>query len=194
MPLMREIEYRSSSQMLLETRENAAAVLTGYASTFDEPYEIDGVTETIKRGAFSSTLEGAPDVFAFLNHDTGRIIARTITGSLKLSVDEKGLQTEICPIDTADGRTAIELVRTGTVTSMSFGFCVDDDTIEMRNGKLFRDILKISLHEVSIVAFPANNKAVISMRCKNQIDSMLAKKSKVFISNWVNPLANIKKA
>lgn len=191
---MREIEYRSSSKMLLETRENADAVLRGYASTFDEPYEVDGVTETIKRGAFDSTLEGVPDVFAFLNHDTGRIIARTITGSLKLSVDEKGLQTEMLPIDTADGRTAIELVRTGTVNSMSFGFCVDDDTIEMRNGRLHRDIHKITLHEVSIVAFPANNKAVISMRCKNKIDTLLAEKIKVFIPNLVNPLANIKKA
>ena len=70
------------------------------------------------------------------------------------------------PIDTQEGRDAVTLVSTGTLDAMSFGFIVKDDTIELRDGKLHRQITDLDLHEVSIVAFPANPAARISTRSK----------------------------
>lgn len=165
---MNDIEYRNSKMQLREKTETASATMEGYASTFDSPYEVEGMIETIGRDAFKETLQKNADVFAFLNHDTGRVIARTTTGSLKLGVDETGLKAVINPVDTQDGRDAIELVRTGTLDAMSFGFVVDDDTLELRDGKIYRTINKVTLHEVSVVAFPANENAKISMRCKER--------------------------
>lgn len=165
---MSEIEYRNKTINLRAAAEGQTAALTGYASTFDSPYEVEGMIETIGRDAFKETLVKNSDVFAFLNHDTGRVIARTKTGSMQLETDETGLKAVINPVDTQDGRDALELVRSGTLDSMSFGFVVDDDTLELRDGKIYRTINKVTLHEVSVVAFPANENAKISLRCKER--------------------------
>jgi HK97 family phage prohead protease len=75
--------------------------VTGYASLFDDPYDVfggpigKGWTETVDRGAFKTTLSRNPDVVFVLNHDkTGIPLARTTAGTLRLSVDSKGLLTE----------------------------------------------------------------------------------------------------
>jgi HK97 family phage prohead protease len=77
------------------------AVVTGYASLFDDPYDVfggpngKGWTETVDRGAFRTTLARNPDVVLVLNHDkTGIPLARTTAGTLRLSTDSKGLLSE----------------------------------------------------------------------------------------------------
>lgn len=197
MSAMPEIEYRSTKSLEFKppTDESAEAAteLLGYASTYDQPYEVEGMIETISRGAFDKTLSGKPDVFALISHDPSRVVARTSNGTLQLVADEKGLRTIIKPINTQDGRDLVTLVETGTLDAMSFGFVVKDDKIEMRDGRIHRAIVEVELHEVSVVAFPANANAKISVRCKEQMTQLLAKEikleNKVVRRFLVNPLA-----
>ena len=173
---MPEIEYRSTKTLrfhLPTGDEKQEKELRGYASTFNQPYEVDGVIETISPCAFNRTLGEEPDVFALVSHDPSRVIARTSNGTLSLRVDETGLAVTIKPVNTQDGRDVITLVETGTLDAMSFGFVVCDDQIEMRGGRVYRAITDLQLHEVSVVAFPANKQAKISMRSREQADKLL---------------------
>jgi HK97 family phage prohead protease len=176
---MSEIEYRTVRTIeIRDASEDAPLELAGYASTFNAPYEVDGMTETIAAGAFHRTLREKPDVFAFIGHDPNRVIARTTNGSLALSQDEHGLRVIMRPIDTQDGRDAATLVRTGTLDSMSFGFIVKDDAIELRDGRMHREIRDVELHEVSIVAFPANANARISTRARERAEQIMHEQRK----------------
>ena len=160
------IETRTAQLTLsIETRgEGLPDALVGYAATFDQPYPVDIVQETIDRRAFTRTLVEQPDVFALIGHDMSRVIARTKNGTLRLSTDERGLRVEITPVDTQESRDAFALVRSGTIDSMSFGFRVTDQKYENRNGEVHRRILDVDLFEVSLVAFPANPSATLSVR------------------------------
>jgi HK97 family phage prohead protease len=196
-----DIEYRAARTIELRKQSEDPAArlsLAGYASTFDTPYEVDGMVETISRSAFDATLRSKPDVFALISHDPGRPIARTTNGSLTLGVDEHGLRVIINPIDTQEGRDAVTLVETGTLDSMSFGFIVKDDAIELRGGRMHREIRDLELHEVSIVAFPANPTARIATRSKQRAETLLmqetAKQNAITLRRFlvVPPLANLK--
>ncbi|WP_319519907.1 HK97 family phage prohead protease [uncultured Martelella sp.] len=77
--------------MNLEKRGLAAEIrakgrrLEGYAATFNNPAVIGGAfSETIAPGAFSGSLRSGRDVLALVDHDPGRVLARTRSHSLRL--------------------------------------------------------------------------------------------------------------
>lgn len=160
-----EIELRTAA-VALEQREAAAPVLVGYAATFDQPYPVESVMETIHRSAFDRTLREMPDVFALIGHNQSRVIARTKNGTLRLIPDERGLRAEIHPVDTQESRDAFALVQSGTIDAMSFGFSVKDQKFDRRDGATHRLITDVDLYEVSLVAFPANPEARLSARAR----------------------------
>src|SRR4029077_9223625 len=66
--------------------------LVGYAARFGVPASIGGAfTETIRAGAFRSTLAAKGDVLALVDHASDRLLARTKSGTLRLSEDAQGL-------------------------------------------------------------------------------------------------------
>lgn len=139
----------------VETRaEDEKRTLVGYASVFNSPADIGGWwIETIAPGAFAGTIGG--DVRALVDHDHGRVIGRTKSGTLRLAEDAKGLRCEIDVPDTTDGNDLWTLVERGDISGMSFGFRVTkevwDETVEPPQ----RTILAVDLMEVSAVAWPA---------------------------------------
>ena len=70
---------------------------TGYASVTGRSYEMHDMAgsypETVLPGAFRGTLANNPDVPFLVNHG-GMTLARTKSGTLKLSEDSTGLLTE----------------------------------------------------------------------------------------------------
>src|SRR5690349_10489831 len=75
----------------LEVRESSDILtLTGYASTFNQPYDMGWYTETVDPKAFQRTLGRKPDVRLLVNHD-GLPLARTTSGTLTLDADSRGL-------------------------------------------------------------------------------------------------------
>lgn len=148
----------------LEIREDGTAdqfVLEGYAATF-EPYdcyggvERGGWIEQIDPKAFDKTLRNSPDVQLLINHE-GLMLARTTSGTLSLSVDNKGLKVR-AHLDRNDPdvqRIAPKMKR-GDLNEMSFAFRVLNQRWD--NNYEHRLITEVSLQrgDVSIVSYGMN--------------------------------------
>jgi len=87
------------------------------------------------------------------NHDTSNPLASTRNGSLQLAEDARGLKVTATLPDTTLGRDIAELVRTGVIDAMSFGFSVKKDSWS-QDGQT-RYLEDVSLYEVSLVSTPA---------------------------------------
>jgi len=158
----------------LDNEGSRRQILGGYASVFNSPTDIGGWwTEVIAPGAFASQVN--EDVRALVDHDSGRVIGRTKSGTLRLSEDERGLRVEIDVPNTTNGNDLWVLVERGDISGMSFGFRVTkemwDDTIEPPK----RTIMAVELHEVSAVAFPAYDDTNIGVDIgKRSLDALRA--------------------
>lgn len=162
-PLLSELEATRSVNKF-ETRVNVSdfevretgdgMTFTGYASVFNSRSEnLGGFTEFVAPGAFTRSLKSRNDVKLLWNHDSGQVLGSTRAKSMTLTEDARGLKVEAKLPNTNLGRDVAELIRTGLVDSMSFGFNVIKDSWNAEGNE--RTLNAVRLHEVSIVAFPA---------------------------------------
>ena len=87
------------------------------------------VIEIIAPTAINDDLLKRSDVIATVEHDSRRLLARSLNGkgTLELSIDETGLKYSFeCP-DTADGNFVYEHVKRGNITGSSFMYVNKDD-------------------------------------------------------------------
>lgn len=176
-------QYRDIDVSSFERRagEDGEKTVTGYATTFNQPYELyrDAwggyvyiVREQVDPAAFDNT--DMDDVIMQYNHE-GRVFARGSNGTLELDPDEHGLHIRANLGGTEIGRQLFEEISGGYTTKMSFGFRVGKDKreeTEERNEEtgvttvtILRTILEISkLYDVSAVSLPANDATSISAR------------------------------
>lgn len=180
MPSNNNREFRSMELRKREVREGEEQnyIVEGYATTFDNAYELyrDGkyiVMESVSKDAFKET--DMTDVIFQIDHE-GRVYARTRNGSLALEIDEHGLKTTTDLGLTESSRSVYEDIDKGLYDRMSFAFTVNKDSYteeEMDNGDIIvtRTILGIGkLYDVSAVSYPANPNTDISARSKDLID------------------------
>ena len=166
MPEKSNREYRN---MAIEAREMTEGeekrIVTGYASTFNEPYTLfsgDGwrYDEVVESTAFDET--DMSDVIMQYDHE-GRVFARTRNNTLEVAPDEKGLFIQADLGGTELGRELYDEIRGGYTDRMSFGFTVSGDYEErkkMDDGVTIftRHITKVGkLYDVSAVSIPAND-------------------------------------
>lgn len=157
MPIKNEREYRNLGKLEIRAAAEGDPIenVVGYASTFDtyELFEEPGVGKVYER-IDPRAFDGADlsDV-VFLRDHTGRVLARTKNGSVKLSTDEHGLLTDTFLGLTTASKEMLEDIRVGNYTQMSFSFTVDADHWE-NNTRVIDRIKK--LYDISAVAFPAN--------------------------------------
>lgn len=139
-------------------------IARGYAALFNSEADIGGYfREVISPGAFAETLKSA-DVRALIDHDSGRVIGRTSSGTLRLKEDDKGLSAEIDLPDTTDGRDLAVQLERGDISGMSFGFVVTHDEWDETSDPPVRTIHQVNLREVSAVAWPAYADTEIALR------------------------------
>lgn len=163
---MAEREIRAMAQPLeIREDEDTAIRVSGYAAVFGEETNIAGMfTEVIERGAFASALERQDDVVFLINHD-GLPLARTRSGTLKLTEDERGLyiETELDGSD-PDVRSIVPKMKRGDLDKMSFAFVPTrqewDDSGDMPK----RMIKDLQLYDVAIVTTPAYEGTEIGLR------------------------------
>ena len=166
--MKREIAYRNLNPQEAQFRAttiDGKKFLEGYASIFNQrskPIFENGkwFYEIIATGAFDEVL-ASPEFKTKLNfnHMNGQLLARTESGTLQLSVDEKGLFFKAEAPNTTTGNDVVELVSRGDLFECSFAFIVKrgDDTWTMNPDsadpiKLIRTVNKVSrLADVSIV-------------------------------------------
>lgn len=135
--------------------------LTGLAAVFDQETRVAGFTEVIRPGAFKASLDR--DVLALVDHDAGRLLARTKSGTLRLWEDAEGLRFEIDVPDTQEGRDVLTLAERGDLGGMSFGF------LPAKNGEKWignrRTLTAVVLHEISVVhSWPAYQGTTVEPR------------------------------
>lgn len=110
--------------------EAESRTITGYAILFNTPsaplyeYDDEEEREVIAPGAVTQELLDASDIKFTMYHNRQIILARSKwgKGTLKYRIDEKGVAFEFEAPKTADGDTALELVRRGDISGCSFMF------------------------------------------------------------------------
>lgn len=153
----KEVRQLEAAELRAEKTEQGYTI-RGYAAVFNKlSHDLGGFNEKIERGAFKNALNDPNlDVVALFNHDNNQIFARSSSGTLKLSEDENGLLSEWTMPDTQLGRDTSKLVERGDISKMSFGFFIDKDRWEEKNGNYTRTIEEVKkLVDVSLVTNPA---------------------------------------
>jgi HK97 family phage prohead protease len=159
-----DVEFRSFTGEL--RAEGDGMTFSGYAAVFNSPSEPLPFIERIAPGAFSKTLRDRKrDVRLFVNHDSNLVLASRNSGTLRLSEDERGLRVEADLPNTTAGRDIAELMRTGVVDKMSFGFQVDKRGDMWSADGTERTLTSVRLFETSIVTgFPAYESTMATVR------------------------------
>ena len=144
-------------------------IIEGHAAVFNELSEdLGGFREKINPGAFDDVLDN--DVRAFFNHDPNFLLARTSSGTLKLSTDKRGLKYSFDVPDTTAGRDLLVSMKRGDITQSSFAFQVETDSWNTTSKGEIRTIEKVSrlfdVSPVSIPAYPTANDLSIAQRSR----------------------------
>lgn len=168
---MEREQLRSHRSIELRSVNDGTLQFSGYASTFEDPYEREDFmgtwTEEFAATAFDKTLAERADVRLLLEHE-GLPLARTKSGTLSLSADGIGLLAEapLNPSDPDVQRIVPKMAR-GDLAEMSIAFRAvkqhwnDDET--------HRRILEAKLYDVSIVTFPGNPNTSASLRAADLV-------------------------
>ena len=128
--------------------------LNGYGSTFGN---VDRVNDVVEKGAFKKSLNKRMPKLLF-GHES-RDVPVGIIDSIK--EDDNGLIFEArMPKNDAFVRDRImPQIKIGSLNSFSIGYTIDVSEIDNKTG--IRKLKEISLFEISIVTFPANEKATL---------------------------------
>ena len=168
----KEIRYFNE---IRANEDSESRKVEGYAIIFNSESEDLGFIETIEKDAIDDEVIAKSDVFALMNHDDKRgILARSRRGkgSLKLSIDDRGLKYEFDAPKTALGNELLEMLRRNDSSASSFAFTVANggDAWEKRDGKYYRTIKKIDrLFDVSPVYNPAYSETTVACRSFDNI-------------------------
>lgn len=154
--------------------EVRAAVEGNSVSGLAIPYETDSqplpFIETIQRGAFAADI-GKRNVSLLVEHDGGRVLADTRSGTLELKETERGVTFDARLPDTRDGQDMRVLLRDGIYQNMSFGFAVDKD--EWAGNR--RTVVSARLYEVSLVHTPAYEATAAAVRAFRNSTGLVAR-------------------
>ena len=190
---MRNLKNQVRSIGKLNTRDDNTETdemkIEGYFVVFNSETELyDGMYEEISDKAFANI--DLSDVRALADHDTAKVLGRTKSNTLKLSVDDKGLYGEI--IINKNDTEAVNLyerVKRQDIDQCSFGFNILNETMEQRaDGTTKWTITDIELFEVSIVTFPAYQDTSVEARSEQmkQLEKRNLQKRKQQLKERIN--------
>lgn len=134
--------------------------------------------ERIEKGAFKRAITRAlannGKIDFLVEHDPERVLASTVNDSLTLWEDEnKGLciRAIICP--TSWGKDTFQLIKSGIIKSMSFGFNVIEDSWSNTRSEVASRVVKdLNLIEVSAVRNPAYLSSMIAARGMDLVEDI----------------------
>jgi hypothetical protein len=120
-----------------------------------EYHLFDDAVERIMPGAFDRAVR-EDDVVSLFNHDSNFVLGRTAAGTLKLTIDSRGLRFDIAaPQTQAMQDFVVAPIQRGDVTGSSFMFIPTDVRWVEANGLAIREIHDIKLFEVGPMTFLA---------------------------------------
>ncbi len=150
----------------VESVRTDGRTLHGFACLYGaESRDLGGFTERIEPGAFTGALADNPDVLLTFNHSPDKVLARTRSGTLKLSDEARGLAFEA---ELGDGPTAQDvrdMVRRGDLSGASFRFVVAPDGEQWHGER--RTLTKVAeLIDVSLATTPAYDGPSVELRTR----------------------------
>lgn len=154
----------------LHINTDGTMTVSGYVNETGQLSNVLGVTkrfvEKIAKGAFSRAIQsGKKDIDFLAEHKGDLILASTRNGSLRLTEDNKGLHMEATIAPTSWGKDYYELINSGILRNMSFGFRTIKDSWRLLESNLYeRTIEELELFEVSVVKNPAYSQSTIAAR------------------------------
>ncbi len=165
MPNKENIEIRelSFSPSDIEDENSLSGLAISYKSNSTPLYDYQKRTKYIERilvGAATESIETS-DVQCLHQHDNKYVIGRTKNNTLELKEEIDGLYFKVLIPNTTWAKDLATSVRRGDIDKMSFGFIplesrwIDDEATISEYGMPVREISKIDLREISIVANPA---------------------------------------
>lgn len=157
-----------------QAEDQAQPTITGYAVVFDSWSEVmvnergRPFRERIAPTAFDRALSSGHDIRALWNHNSDMPLGRTRNGTLRVEKDARGLRFALVPPATSWGNDAVESIRRGDVSGMSFAFAKaaenGDTWAKGADGLGERTLLDANLYEVSPVTFPAYPATDVAVR------------------------------
>lgn len=157
------MEFKSFE--LLECKaDEATRRLSGYASVFGN---VDSYNDIVAKGAFSRTLQAKQKIPMLWQHDSSDVV-----GVFDVMEERpKGLYVEGTIADTSMGEDAYKLLKMGAITGLSIGYSVKKYSVDQKKG--MRTLEDVELYEVSLVTFPANEKAqVLNVKSADSIETI----------------------
>lgn len=156
------MEYRTA----IELRAGPGRRLEGYCAVFGTVARIGNFTETIRQGAFAKSLASSQDIIATVDHDTSKLLARTKSGTLRLSEDARGLHFDLSVPSTSVGSDILEMAQRGDVGGASFSFRAIDDAWQGDH----RELRQVDLREIAIIqTYPAYPSTSVNARSRDMI-------------------------
>jgi HK97 family phage prohead protease len=160
-------------------------MLVGYGAVFyreGEPgteYRLGAdVVERIAPTAFQRALQEKHDARALFNHDPNMLLGRAGAGTLRLSVDARGLRYEIDIPDTSVGKDVAASVARGDLSGSSFAFSINGkggQRFEKGKERDIRHILDVDLFDVGPVTYPAYEGTTTGLRSGECQDAIKAR-------------------
>lgn len=147
--------------------------LTGVASLTEVPYEMwdafGPYQERISSVAFAESISRSPDTAFLANHE-GLSMARTVAGTLKLSIP-LNIEAWLNPAR-GDVWDLVTAIRDGDITQMSFGATLEEGrwNDEYTEFEMLR--LDLNCGDVSAVNFGANPYTSIAARSRSVLDEV----------------------
>jgi phage prohead protease, HK97 family len=162
-------ELRCNVVEIRSVSEGEKLYLNGYAAKFNTLSEdLGGFRETIRMGAFSNAIK-TDDVRALFNHDMNYVLGRNIAGTLELSEDATGLYFVVEVPNCQWARDLHESVKRGDINQCSFAFRVKLQDWSDKGDIVIRELIEVSLIDVSIVTRPAYLDTIAQARSMDEV-------------------------
>jgi HK97 family phage prohead protease len=164
------------SEIKVSQASDDAGTFSGYGAIFGN---VDSYGDIIKAGAFAKSLKewGAKGKLPpmLLQHGGGVFGGGAddmlpVGKWLSMEENSKGLKVEghLFAMNTERGQYIYEGLKSGVLDGLSIGFMTRNSEEEIIDGERYRILTDIDLWELSIVTFPANDKARVAS-VKNQL-------------------------
>lgn len=186
--ITREIGFELCGLKVREAEgEGESRVIEGHAAVFGQrsvnlvPWcSLREIYEVLEPGCIDSELINRSDVVLTAYHNNEKILGRSVNGkgTLKLSIDKKGLAIRCELPNTRTADEMLELIKRGDVTGMSFAYTADEEDNE--NGVSYENTGKKSaegkeiwirhvkkcngLYDVTIAGHPAYPQTDVKQR------------------------------
>lgn len=146
------MKHKSFHLSELKTDDESRTV-EGWASTFGNK---DSYDDIVMPGAFAESIRARMPKMLW-QHDSDRPVGVWTAAAETV----QGLYVKGTLLDTTLGADVYKMLKAGAITDMSIGYATKEATYDQATG--VRMLKKLDLWEVSLVTFPANDRANITM-------------------------------